>query len=55
MQLLVANPEGFKSSDVRKSLLTACQYLGYRITRHEPRRTFASYASEAGCDYQLIK
>lgn len=52
---LDANPEGFKSSDIRKSLLTASQYLGYRITRHDLRRTFASYASEAGCDYLLIK
>ena len=52
---LEANPDGFKSSDIRKSLLTASQYLGYRITRHDLRRTFASYASEAGMDYLLIK
>ena len=55
MPFLEANPSGFKSSDIRKSLLTACQYLPYTITRHDLRRTFASYASEAGCDYLLIK
>jgi len=48
-------PDGFKSSDIRKSLVTACQYLPYTVTRHDLRRTFASYASEAGCDYLLIK
>ena len=31
IQFLEANPEGFKSSDIGKSLLTASQYLGYRI------------------------
>lgn len=49
------NPDGFQSSDIRKSLSTACQYLPYTVTRHDLRRTFASYASEAGCDYLLIK
>ena len=49
------NPTGFKSTDIRKSLLTASQYLPYIVMRHDLRRTFASYASEAGCDYLLIK
>ena len=52
---LESNPDGFRSNDIRKSLLTASQYLNYRVTRHDLRRTFASYASEAGCDYLLIK
>ncbi len=55
LPFLEDNPDGFKSSDVRKSLITACQYLPYTATRHDLRRTFASYASEAGCDYLLIK
>ena len=49
------NPDGFKSADIRKSLITARQYLPYTVIRHDLRRTFASYASEAGCDYLLIK
>lgn len=48
-------PEGFTVNDSRRSLIRACQYLGYTVTRHDLRRTFASYASEAGCDYLLIK
>lgn len=55
MPFLGANPDGFTSMDIRKSLLTACKYLPYTVTRHDLRRTFASYASEAGCDYLLIK
>ena len=55
LPFLEDNPDGFISSDIRKSLITACQYLPYIITRHDLRRTFASYASEAGCDYLLIK
>lgn len=55
LPFLEDNPDGFQSSDIRKSLITACQYLPYTVTRHDLRRTFASYASEAGCDYLLIK
>lgn len=55
LPFLESNPDGFKSTDIRKSLLTASQYLNYTVTRHDLRRTFASYASEAGCDYLLIK
>jgi integrase len=55
LPFLEHNPDGFKSADIRKSLHTACQYLPYTVTRHDLRRTFASYASEAGCDYLLIK
>lgn len=52
---LLVTPEGFTVDDSRKSLIRACQYLDYTVTRHDLRRTFASYASEAGCDYLLIK
>jgi len=55
LPFLFDNPTGFKSYDIRKSLLTASQYLNYTVTRHDLRRTFASYASESGCDYLLIK
>jgi len=55
MPFLEEHLDGFKSYDIRKSLLTACKHLPYTITRHDLRRTFASYASEAGCDYLLIK
>ena len=49
------HPEGFYIDDIRKSLIVTSKYLSYTITRHDLRRTFASYASEAGCDYLLIK
>jgi len=52
---LDANPNGFECTDIRKSLIVACKYLGYTVTRHDLRRTFASYASDAGMDYLLIK
>ena len=55
LPFLEVNPDGFKSSEIRKSLITACQHLPYTITRHDLRRTFASYASECSCDYLLIK
>lgn len=55
LPFLISYPDGFTVTDVRKSLLTASQFLTYTITRHDLRRTFASYASESGCDYLLIK